>query len=302
MKPLTSIVAAVDFSENSLQALKQAITLAKWHQASLYVVHVIEDDVARSVLDMGPLNAKDLEDRAYEMIRQTLLKISPDKSISDMVNQIEVKTGIPIELLTEKIKEVNAELVILGVHGSSSEGKEIGAFATKCIRKLPAEVMIVDEAAGKAFKQITVCIDVHHDSSKIIEDAIHFAYRDMARLDFLHIYCGPWNTASYLYPSTDFPVNYIEEYRTSLQHRFDELLRPYTKDLKNLQFNSHLIESLNHGEGIIRFIQENKSDLVVLGTHGKSGLLGFVLGSTAERVLKSASCSILTIKPEGFEE
>lgn len=50
-------------------------------------------------------------------------------------------------------------------------------------------------------------------------------------------------------------------------------------------------------EGIVRVANETKSDLIVLGTHGRSGLRRILLGSVAESVLREAPCLVLTVKP-----
>jgi nucleotide-binding universal stress UspA family protein len=47
---------------------------------------------------------------------------------------------------------------------------------------------------------------------------------------------------------------------------------------------------------ILRFLEENKADLVVLGTHGLTGLAHFFLGSTAEKIVRRSPCSVLTVK------
>jgi nucleotide-binding universal stress UspA family protein len=53
----------------------------------------------------------------------------------------------------------------------------------------------------------------------------------------------------------------------------------------------------NAGVEIVKRAQEETSDLIVLGTHGRSGIERFVLGSVAERVLHRAGCPVLTVPP-----
>lgn len=48
---------------------------------------------------------------------------------------------------------------------------------------------------------------------------------------------------------------------------------------------------------IVRYAGENKIDLIVLGTHGRSGLAHVVLGSVAEHVVRKAGCPVLTVRP-----
>lgn len=52
---------------------------------------------------------------------------------------------------------------------------------------------------------------------------------------------------------------------------------------------------------IVRAVQEKKVDLVVMGTHGRTGLSHILLGSTAERVIQRAPCPVLTVKAEKKE-
>jgi len=52
---------------------------------------------------------------------------------------------------------------------------------------------------------------------------------------------------------------------------------------------------------IIDFAEKNKTDLIVMGTVGGSGLSGMLIGNTAEKVIAPINCSILTVKPENFQ-
>lgn len=52
---------------------------------------------------------------------------------------------------------------------------------------------------------------------------------------------------------------------------------------------------------ITSFAKESDIDLIVLGTHGRSGLSHLFLGSVAERVVRAASCPVLTVRPEGHQ-
>ena len=51
---------------------------------------------------------------------------------------------------------------------------------------------------------------------------------------------------------------------------------------------------------IRRISRHQAADLIVIGTVGRSGIKGLLLGNTAEKVLDTCDCSILTVKPEGF--
>jgi len=52
---------------------------------------------------------------------------------------------------------------------------------------------------------------------------------------------------------------------------------------------------------IIRYAKEHDIDLIVMGTHGRSGLMHVLLGNVAERVVRKAPCPVMTIRPEGHQ-
>jgi len=51
-------------------------------------------------------------------------------------------------------------------------------------------------------------------------------------------------------------------------------------------------------ERIVRFAQTNRIDLIVMGTHGRSGVVKAILGSVASRVLASAGCPVMTVRAQ----
>jgi nucleotide-binding universal stress UspA family protein len=52
---------------------------------------------------------------------------------------------------------------------------------------------------------------------------------------------------------------------------------------------------------IVRQAEQVRADLIVMGTHGRSGLPHMLLGSVAEKVVRTASCPVLTVRPEAFQ-
>jgi len=52
-------------------------------------------------------------------------------------------------------------------------------------------------------------------------------------------------------------------------------------------------------EGICRFASENAADVIVLSTHGRTGLARWVMGSVAEHVVRKSPCPVLTVHPDG---
>jgi len=71
-------------------------------------------------------------------------------------------------------------------------------------------------------------------------------------------------------------------------------------DLSDIS-HSVVVRKGDPGEMIIDYADKNEIDLIVMGTIGRSGLSGLLIGSTAEKVIDQVNCSVLTIKPANFK-
>jgi hypothetical protein len=91
-----------------------------------------------------------------------------------------------------------------------------------------------------------------------------------------------------------------DESVASLEMELDSFLKPLLAESKGLRWQAKVIEQINIREGIRKHVAESDTDLVVLGTLGKTNLRMLLMGSTAERIVTHAHCSVLAVKPEGF--
>jgi nucleotide-binding universal stress UspA family protein len=92
----------------------------------------------------------------------------------------------------------------------------------------------------------------------------------------------------------------------------DELLNPEEPALEKLEGLqgpdldqvSRVVRRVQVGSPfveIVRYARENDVDLIVMGTHGRTGLAHALIGSVAERVVRKAPCPVLTVRPEGHQ-
>ena len=88
----------------------------------------------------------------------------------------------------------------------------------------------------------------------------------------------------------------IQSMEAAHQSELDRLLGPHPYDKRTV----HLIKG-RAGNVIPDLAEELQVDLVVIGTVGRAGVPGLLIGNTAEGVLNAVDCSVLTLKPEGFE-
>ena len=112
--------------------------------------------------------------------------------------------------------------------------------------------------------------------------AIEFARRYSARLDLLHVLDLPYSA-----------ISMAEEAVATAQVALRELIAPEQQE--GLDINTLVVRGKPFVE-IIRTAREREVDLIVVATHGHSGLEYALMGSTAEKVVRKAPCPVLTIR------
>lgn len=143
-------------------------------------------------------------------------------------------------------------------------------------------------------KKILVCTDFSDNSLAARQCATEWAQAFGAGLAILHVV----NSRFFGYPAfTDrVPVEMaliqknIEE---GVEEELESIANECRKDLLNVQAHSR---AGSPAEEIIRFAEEESVDLIIMGTHGWTGVNHLILGSTAENVVRRANCPVLSVR------
>ena len=296
MKKLHHVIAAIDFTSSCRSALREAMHRASLDGAAITVVHVMDEFLVHEL--KSALSADQATIRAEWLER--LKKFVADTEAGVPVNA-EVRIGSPFTELVEACRAYSADLLVMGAKGSRNEPHRIGVIAAKCVRKAPVDVLLVREDAQGPFKKIVACVDFSENSAKAVQCALHVAQQDGGSLDCLHVY------QSALAMSLDYggfapslPATYDPQALESWRKDLAAFLEPLTRDAGDVTVSQHVTERVNIREAILDHVNEVHATLVVLGTNGKTGLREMLIGTTAEKIVQHAPCSILAVKPDGF--
>ncbi len=143
------------------------------------------------------------------------------------------------------------------------------------------------------FKKILCPVDFSEFTDEILEYALDIAKKYGAELHLIHIIPN----LNYFTPYESFftPENLIvveKNMETEVNKDFDDLMKkinvPAVKIIKN---GAAFVE-------IINYARSESMDLIIIGTHGRSGLEHILIGSVAERVIRKAPCPVLTVRPK----
>lgn len=144
----------------------------------------------------------------------------------------------------------------------------------------------------KPFEKILTAIDFSENSEFAFEYALTMAKQFNAELTLMHVINEPVDLRGFYVPHISFEQleKEIEEGATKMMENF------CSSRLASFQnFKTAIVSGIPYDE-ITRKADEIGASLIVLGTHGRTGLDHILFGSTAERVVRSANCPVMTIR------
>jgi nucleotide-binding universal stress UspA family protein len=294
MKNYRHILVGIDFSPASLAAVRCAVRLAAFHGTPVTAVHVIDPKLAGAMREAHHTTDEDVFKHVSATVHAFLAKADAGNA------KVELHVGHPFMELLDACHRHGGDLLVLGTRGSEHGPRQIGAVAAMCARKAPADVLLVPESHAGAFKHITACVDLSETSAKAVRAARAIAEDDKASLDCLFVY------QSALTMSLDYggfmaalPIDTGETMETWTRDLV-EFVEPFLRTATDLKWQPLVMERVSIREAILEHVTNNKIDLVVLGTRGRTDLRTLIMGTTAEKIVTHAPCSILAVKPEGF--
>jgi nucleotide-binding universal stress UspA family protein len=310
MDRLKNIVVGSDFSSHSENAVAQAMRIADWNGAKLHLIHVVEGVAVHDWAEAYGVSEAtvwdDLRDtaqkRADEVISaaRKLNAQAAQKTPAKLELDVEVIVANPFAALLGRVRDVSAELLVLGSNGFSDPARGPGTLATKCVRKIPTKVMLVHGFTPGPFQRVVACVDFSDTSRLVVEQALRIADQDRARVDVLHA-CQPPPAAlrdalirRQAVPDSQPP------YRDQRESRLKGLLQAFEPGSRGLAVEFHLVAGPDEKQELVNYVSTARADLVIIGTRGRTGVKSVLIGTTAERIVRDAPCSVLAIKPEGF--
>ena len=298
-KSIRTILIPTDFSSCADGALSAALSLAEKHGASLHLLHAVVlhgDDPynpGRYFPDTEALFSR-LQQEAQERIAEL------EAGWKDRPVQVtsEIRQGIhPSPVILEVAAELDAGLVVLGTHGRRGPSRWLlGSVAEEVVRRAPCPVLTVrqqDEIPTlREVRRILVPVDFSDDVEESLAVARDLARRYGARLSLLHlvepvVVPGPYGTMHSMRPVT---LDY-ELLAQQARSKLEELIEGEPE----VPFKAYAFSGMARVD-IVGFANQLPADLIVIGSHGRTGVRRFLLGSTAEQVVRTAGCPVLVVK------
>jgi nucleotide-binding universal stress UspA family protein len=279
------IVAATDFSTRSHRALRQAGLLARARRAELHLVHVVDEDLPADLVRMEEREAQ----------RVLIEQIGSMAELPDARCHATVIRGHPFDGILRASAAVGADLIVMGAHRKQFL-RDIftGTTIERVIRGGKYPVLMVNNEAQRQYERVLVPVDMSETSA----DAIRFGLSaglldDGATL--LHAF-SPVAKRRLLTSgaSSDVISGYVDSERNGAMEEMSAFL--VANELGPQRWSLRVDEGLPM-QVIARAVTEKRPDMLVMGTHGRSGLLRALIGSVTEEVLRSVNVDVLIVPP-----
>jgi len=278
------ILVPVDFSEPSKMAVNYGLSLALEFDAQLLLSNITPFD-------------RDL----YEKAKVQLFGLIPGDVFERIDFETIVKSGDVRDEILGIVNDRQVDLVVMGSHGRGYiERMFLGSVTERMLRKLPVPVLTVSHLDTAHVihtpglvpsKRILYASDLGADSDAGLEFVIRLARGLDAHLTVAHV-IDPMGTL-FLNEQT---IGYMPEYVANLRAEAAE----YLNRVVTLQSDGSVPITTKLGEGtpyvvINEIAADCKADLIVINLHGKGAIERALLGSTAERVIRTAAVPVLAL-------
>jgi nucleotide-binding universal stress UspA family protein len=299
---IKKILFPTDFSRCAEQALAHAVFLAEKYDAEIHLLHVItlfedQPNVVNEEIGETEEMVRKLEDIAERQLNKAV-------ESDDMKMVTSVKRGISTApIILEYASDNNIDLIVMGTHGRRGLGHLLlGSIAEEVVRMAECPVFTIREKekikSPEAVNKILVPIDFSNHSRKALAYASEIAESYNSKLQVLHIIEETIHPAfSISGKSSVFDL--IPGIQEDSQNRAEKLVKDVVSSKVDFEIS---VKGGRATSDIIKFAKENSTDLIVIATHGLTGLEHMLLGSVTEKVVRMAHCPVFTVKAFGKKE
>jgi nucleotide-binding universal stress UspA family protein len=276
---MKKIIIPIDFSEHSEYALKTAAKLAKKNNAEILALHMLEmSDIMLTASD-GLQNEKAIY--FYKLSEQKLDNFLDKDYLKGLKVTRIIKHFKVFSEVNNVAQEHNADLIVMGSHGSSG-AKEffIGSNTERVVRHADVPVLVVkNKVTDINFETVVFACDFAEEAIKPYLKVVKMFNMMGSKLYLVYV---------------NLPN---ERFKNSLE--IEKLVvNFFAKADKNLERmkDVHYVSDYTIEDGILNFSNKIGADIIALPTHGKKGLSHFFEGSVGEDVANHATLPVITFK------
>ena len=300
--PFSRLLVAVDGSPPSDAGVALATCLAASFPSTRVRFVDVGDWIrlaAECAPSFVPVGIVDVFGVARETAKRCLDDAVTSAKQSGVAADSVMREGEPIDELLAEVLAWGATCIVMGTHGREGLARAVlGSHTEGVLRRSKLPVLIGHALAdaspnGIALRRVLCAIDDSAPARAAFEAAVAIARERKAQLDLLTIVAVD-DTYAAAYERDGFdPAGSLPRLYAGAQEPLEAFARG--AESQGIHARRHVIGASDVGYAIVAYATESKSDLIVLGTHGRHGIPRAFLGSTAESVLRHSMKPVLVL-------
>jgi len=289
------ILFPTDFSDEARAALPHALEIARRFDGRITLLHVttlFTDDPS------DPQYREFSQGEFEERIEKQLEGIAGGADDRDRVDTAVIRRVSAGPGILEYSAEHGVDFIVMGTHGRSGLSRFLlGSVAEKVVRHAGCPVLTVARREenyrdGTAYRKILAPYDFSEFSQDAVRRGLSFARAFETELEVLYV-VEQWIHPYY----DDFWKVSVRDELPKIREATEKSLAKALKADEMSRIRLEVIIGDADGKAedeIVEYAKTGDIDLIVMGTHGLSGLDHALMGSTTERVVRTAPCPVLT--------
>jgi universal stress protein E len=305
MEKLRNILCVVSPAEESSTTLRRAITLADNSQAKLTIMELVAPVTSGTGMAAGEYFAR----------RQRALRSFVAAQGSKAPVEYSVRSGTGFLEIIRQVLRGGHDLVVKLAESPLRMTRRFRSDDMQLLRQCPCPVLLTQPAVASNFRRILAAVDLESAASEpaeesiaaqIIELSTSLALSDFAELHFVHAWeaAGLIKVRAFTEETAAVADAHVDGIRAGRQKRLDAFRERVEGSLgpEGSKFLTPRYRLVQGSAAVVipDLANELGVDLVIMGTVGRTGIPGFVIGNTAETILGDLGCSVLAVKPAGF--
>lgn len=297
---IRNILVPIDFSTMSIQAIVAAKRLAQRFRSTVHLASVQEPFYPTMFVGTGgPVPVSPIE-AAEEVRKSTAQRLRTLAKANRLTGLCDAVIGAPVfDEICAIARAIPADLIVMPTHGRTGlKHVFLGSIAERVVQHSPCPVFIVRKskrlrktATTLSINTILVPVDFSDCSLEALKYAIAFANRVAARLIvFRGLDLGYADTTD------GFAMYDLSALQDAAREAAEGQMREFLRAAKfgGVKFETAIMVGPPVWE-ICTFAKRRHVDVIIIATHGRTGFKHALIGSTAEKVVRHAPCSVLVV-------
>ncbi len=265
------LLACTDGSDEGQNAAAQALALGQACGCQVYIIRVVEivPEFEAVAPDLRACLEEEVQRQKADTVSQAALKgVQLDYRVVHSVS--------PFGAILAEVEQLQPQLIIIGRSGRTAMVRLLmGSVAARIIGLSPVNVLVVPLGATLSFQRLLIASDGSAYSDAALAEAVALAAQAEGEL---------------LGVSVAREEGEIAEAEGIVHQMLTAANRA------GVSFQGFSPQGLAADNGIIQVARENRADLIIMGSHGRTGLKKLLMGSVTERVIGQTTCPVLVVK------